>query len=235
MQTTMNTLNRAARILTGLVLPCFSIFQFLITGMAFAASFTKLGWDESPDANIAGYNIYRSNQSGSYTSAPLNGASLISTVSFTDSAALSGTYYYVVRAVDRAGHESPASNEVQAVVRTSPINTAQVAAPTGLTSNCSSDAKTFTVKWYPVPDAQSYYLRVDYVANNVNGRWYIADGVDYNLDDYTNTTFTGNVVAGQTYSWWVHAANSTTGIGPWSSGVFTCSSPNAAPVANAGP
>jgi len=126
-QTTMNRLIRLARILTGLVLACVCIFQFLLEGAACAASSTKLAWDASQDTNIAGYNIYRSNQSGSYTSAALNGASPISTVSFTDFTALSGTYYYVVKAVDSAGRESPASNEVQAVVRTSPINTAPVA------------------------------------------------------------------------------------------------------------
>lgn len=89
------------------------IFQF--TGGAYAAS-VSLAWDPQLDSNVAGYNIYRSSELGSFTSAPLNGQSLITSTSFTDSTVQAGTYYYVVRAVDVFGRESDASNQVEATI-----------------------------------------------------------------------------------------------------------------------
>src|SRR5262252_1222489 len=82
------------------------IFEF--GGAAYAASVT-LGWDPHSDPNIVGYNIYRSSDRGTFTSAPLNGELPIMTTSFTDSTVERGTYYYVVKAVDVFGKESDAS------------------------------------------------------------------------------------------------------------------------------
>src|SRR5262249_4283692 len=48
------------------------------------------------------------------------------------------------------------------------------------------------------------------------------DGIDYLLDAYTKTSFTGSVIPGQSYKWWVHAANTSSGIGPLSSASFMC-------------
>jgi len=91
------------------------IFQF--TNAAYAGS-VRLAWDPHLDSNVAGYNIYRSNELGKFTSAPLNGESPVTATSFTDSTVQAGTYYYVVRAVDISGRESNASNQVEAVVNT---------------------------------------------------------------------------------------------------------------------
>jgi predicted phage tail protein len=69
-----------------------------------------LAWDPST-SSVAGYNIYRSEQSGVY-GAPLNGAVLTSTT-FTDSTLQSGhTYFYVTKAVATGGTVSGPSNEV---------------------------------------------------------------------------------------------------------------------------
>src|SRR5262249_23310665 len=74
----------------------------------------KMAWDPNTDSNLAGYNVYRSTQSGAYTSAPLNGSTLVTVTSFTDSTVQSGqTYYYVIRAVSTSGLESGNSNEIQ--------------------------------------------------------------------------------------------------------------------------
>ncbi|PYS46387.1 MAG: hypothetical protein DMG13_30050, partial [Acidobacteria bacterium] len=70
-----------------------------------------LAWDPSTSSGLAGYNIYRSEQSGVY-GARLNGALLTSTT-VTDSTLQSGhTYFYVVTAVATDGTESGRSNEV---------------------------------------------------------------------------------------------------------------------------
>src|SRR5215813_4220695 len=72
----------------------------------------KLAWDPSPDSSVAGYNVYRSQQSGVY-STPLNGSNIVTSASFTDSGVHSGTtYYYVVTTVNTSGVQSGYSNEV---------------------------------------------------------------------------------------------------------------------------
>src|SRR5262249_52566405 len=93
-----------------------------------------------------GYNVYRSNQSGSYPSTPLNGTPL-QTTSFTDNTATTGTYYYVVRAVSVSGQESASSNEVQTtptlnsapVVSAGPNQTITLPATTTLTATATDD------------------------------------------------------------------------------------------------
>jgi hypothetical protein len=77
----------------------------------------KLTWDPNPESYVAGYNVYRSLQSGNFGSTPLNGATPIATTAFTDATLQSGvTYYYVVRATTVDGIESPNSSELQAVI-----------------------------------------------------------------------------------------------------------------------
>src|SRR5215467_1545485 len=89
------------------------MFQFV--DWAHAQSL-NLAWDSSSDTTLAGYRVYRSEQSGSYTS-PISGTSALTTLAFTDSTVQSGhTYYYVVTAVNTSGVESSHSNEVQAVI-----------------------------------------------------------------------------------------------------------------------
>jgi hypothetical protein len=85
-----------------------------ITVNAAAPLTIKLGWDTISAPNLAGYNLYRSNQPGVFTSVPLNGSTLLAVPSFTDSTVQNGnTYYYTVRAVSTSGTESPNSNLVQ--------------------------------------------------------------------------------------------------------------------------
>jgi Abnormal spindle-like microcephaly-assoc'd, ASPM-SPD-2-Hydin len=84
------------------------------TGVTATAHSAALSWVAS-SSTVVGYNVYRSTTSGSY-GAPLNG-SLVSGVSFTDTAVVAGTtYFYVTTAVDGGGNESVFSNEVQAAI-----------------------------------------------------------------------------------------------------------------------
>lgn len=74
----------------------------------------SLTWIDT-DSAIAGYNVYRSNQSGTGYS-KLN-TSLMTTTSFTDSTVQStSTYYYVVTAVNSTGVESGFSAVAVAVI-----------------------------------------------------------------------------------------------------------------------
>ncbi|OHB55781.1 MAG: hypothetical protein A2173_05810 [Planctomycetes bacterium RBG_13_44_8b] len=74
----------------------------------------SLNWYNNSEADLAGYNIYRSttNSSG-YT--VLNGA-LVTSSDYTDNTVINGTaYWYVVTAVDISDNESDYSNEVWAI------------------------------------------------------------------------------------------------------------------------
>jgi hypothetical protein len=71
-------------------------------------AYLELSWSVSPDNDIAGYNIYRSEQEG----APGNklNPQLLLSPAFRDMNVVAGhRYFYSVTAVDRAGNESPAS------------------------------------------------------------------------------------------------------------------------------
>ena len=74
-----------------------------------------LQWDASPSPAVVGYNLYRSQQDGG-PYALLNPA-LASGLTYIDGTIEGGTtYFYVARAEDFSGRESPNSNQAVAVV-----------------------------------------------------------------------------------------------------------------------
>lgn len=177
-----------------------------LAGSAFAAD-VKLAWDANTESNLAGYNVYRSNQSGAYSTSPVN-SGVLKTAAVTDSTAQSGqTYYYVVRAVNTDGLESVASNEVQTSIPA-------LTAPSGLTSQCNANG-TVTLKWNAVSGAQNYYVRADRLENGTRTS-------EIYLDQFAATTTTNTVVGGKDYDWYVHGANATSGIGPATHASFNC-------------
>jgi hypothetical protein len=71
----------------------------------------RLVWTASPDADVAGYNVYRSETSGG-NYAKLT-ASPVTITAYKDNSVQSGKqYFYVVKAIDKAGNESANSQEV---------------------------------------------------------------------------------------------------------------------------
>ena len=71
----------------------------------------ELSWGISPETDLAGYNVYRSEQPG-VPGTRLN-AGLLPTPAFRDMNAIPGrAYFYTITAVDRSGNESPASAAV---------------------------------------------------------------------------------------------------------------------------
>jgi hypothetical protein len=72
-----------------------------------------LSWAINAETDIAGYNVYRSEQDG-VPGTRLN-VELLRTPAFRDTSTIAGRRYsYSVTAVDRAGNESPASDAVSA-------------------------------------------------------------------------------------------------------------------------
>jgi hypothetical protein len=79
------------------------------------AAHIELSWAISPETDLAGYNIYRSEQ-GSTTVLRLN-QSTLPAPSYRDMTVTPGRLYtYTVTAVDRAGNESPASEPATAEI-----------------------------------------------------------------------------------------------------------------------
>jgi hypothetical protein len=75
----------------------------------------ELSWDISPETDLAGYNVYRSEQPG--TRGQKLNTDLLPSPAFRDIQVTADKhYYYSVSAVDRAGNESPLSSAVSAEV-----------------------------------------------------------------------------------------------------------------------
>ena len=73
-----------------------------------------LKWEapRKPAFKVAGYNVYRSPTDGRYE--PI---AFVTATTYTDRGVSNGkTYYYMVRAVDAAGNESPISNQVTVII-----------------------------------------------------------------------------------------------------------------------
>ena len=71
----------------------------------------ELSWAISPETDIAGYNVYRSEEAG--VQGTRQNAELLIAPAFRDMNVQPGRrYFYSVTAVDRSGNESPASEVV---------------------------------------------------------------------------------------------------------------------------
>jgi fibronectin type 3 domain-containing protein len=100
----------------------------------------SLDWDDSNDISVQGYNVYRSETSGSGYS-KLNG-SLVTSSDYVDSTVtLYTTYYYVVIAVDMSFNESEFSNEDSAT----PYDATPPAPPTSLVASAGDG--TVSLDW----------------------------------------------------------------------------------------
>jgi fibronectin type 3 domain-containing protein len=75
-----------------------------------SAASVRLDWTASPETDVAGYTIYRSDSTGKkYNILARN----VTTTSFVDNTTMAGKpYYYVIRAVDNSLNRSIYSNEV---------------------------------------------------------------------------------------------------------------------------
>ena len=112
----------------------------------------KLTWAKNKEMDLAGYRVYRRLKGAAYGGTPLATATSAAT-SYTDTPPATGaTYYYEVRAYDKAGNVSGGSTDqpVTTVDRTGP------AAPTGLTAH--GDLWGMMIEWDAAPDAVSYEL-----------------------------------------------------------------------------
>ena len=93
---------------------CQTLCLYLTLACSYLYSFNvrcadaTLSWSASPDADVAGYNIYFGNRSHTYT-AHVNAGNVL-TVTITNLEA-NTVYYFGATAFDSSGHESGYSNE----------------------------------------------------------------------------------------------------------------------------
>jgi hypothetical protein len=86
-----------------------------VPATAAAPADIELSWDISPESDLAGYTVYRSEQPG--TRGKKLNTDLLPSPAFRDmDVAADKHYFYSVSAVDRAGNESPLSPAVSAEV-----------------------------------------------------------------------------------------------------------------------
>src|SRR5262245_3620433 len=113
-------LGRGSKILQG------SAVLIAICLSASAGQSVTLGWKPSPDTNAVGYAIYFGTASGSYTSRLDAGAK----TTYTVTNLVEGIdYFFVTKAYDANGMESPPSNEVSFIVPDMTSPSVQVTAP----------------------------------------------------------------------------------------------------------
>ena len=120
----------------------------------------NLSWTASSDNKaVSEYRVFRSTTSG-FTPSPANRIARVRTgTTYTDRGLATGTYYYRVRAVDKAGNLSPNSNQRSvAVAGDTTAPTVSVTAPTG--GNVSGTA-TVTATASDSVGVQSVQFRLD--------------------------------------------------------------------------
>jgi hypothetical protein len=104
-----------------------------------------LAWTAAPDSDLAFYRVYRSDSPFDPDTATVVYATAFDTTLFDT--VESGTWYYAVRAVDRNGNASDASNVVA-------VDVAVVSAPAGLT--IMPLGEWLMLRWEPVASATNY-------------------------------------------------------------------------------
>jgi hypothetical protein len=102
----------------------------LVPAQGAAPAYLDLSWSISAENDIAGYNIYRSEQEGA--PGQKQNPELLRTPAFRDMNTVPGhRYFYTVTAVDRVGNESPASAAARGEVPVEP--------PTGAPADVPAD------------------------------------------------------------------------------------------------
>jgi len=92
-----------------ILLICVTILLF--ASPCFALSEVTFEWDANSEADLAGYQLYQSTQSGIYTGNPV--ATIpVGTETITLTNVPDGTWYWVMTAYDTNDNESGYSNEV---------------------------------------------------------------------------------------------------------------------------
>lgn len=164
-------------------------------------------WSANTEPDIATYEIYRAFSSAGFTDTPL--VTVAGTTTFIDTTAEVGAvYYYRMKAVDRGGEKSAASETVSDVILPRPV----IIAPL----NFEYVGSTPVFSWQAVDGAASYHVVVS--TSSISGEVWSTD-VD---GAKTQVTYSGKtkLVSGTKYHWKVGAVSKEE-VNSVSSGSFT--------------
>ncbi|MBT2416928.1 cellulose 1,4-beta-cellobiosidase [Streptomyces sp. ISL-22] len=160
-------------------------------------------WAKNKEMDLAGYRVFRRLKGASFGSTPLT---TTTATSYTDTAlpVTGDTYYYEVRAYDKAGNVSSGTADlaVTTVDRSAP------ALPTGLST--ASEAEGLRVGWSAVEGAASYQVYRAASADGAYNRLGTTSGLSY-LD--------ASAVEDTTYYYRVTALDAAGNESPWSAAV----------------
>ncbi|MFE7446775.1 PA14 domain-containing protein [Streptomyces chartreusis] len=164
----------------------------------------KLTWAKSPEMDLAGYRVYRRLKDTS----TWKKLTTTTATSYTDTPPPTGqTYYYEIRAADRAGNESTgtADRPVSTPDRTAPATPSGVAA--------TSAQPGIKVSWNAVPEATEYLVhrRWEYDGENP-----VVRVAKVTATSWLDTTARENLE----YSYWVTAVDTVGNASAKSPGVY---------------
>jgi fibronectin type 3 domain-containing protein len=167
----------------------------------------SLDWNNNTEDDLAGYNVYRSETSGSGY-AKVN-TSLVGVSEYVDTGLVGGTtYYYVVTAVDLQSHESDDSSEDGAIA-----TDADPSSPTGLTASDGLEEVTLNWNDNTDPDLDGYNV----YRSTTSGSGYVKLNT---VSLVTSSTYTDtNLTAGETYYYVVTAVDEGENESPYSNEV----------------
>ena len=170
-------------------------------GLAATPGNTSVGlsWTANSEVDLAGYNIYRSTTAGVSLTSPINGGTLVTGTTYTDTGRTNGQiYYYVLTAVDRNGYQSGASNEVNATPQGVPP-----AAPTGLGVAASGPAH-LTLTWTD-NSADETGFEIERSTTGIGGSYSLLTTTAANAVTYINS----GLASATPYCYRVRAVNAT--------------------------
>jgi len=153
-----------------------------------------LDWNDNTESDLAAYKVYRGTSPGSYGELIASFDAILGSW-YLDAVPVSGTYYYVVTAVDDAGKESDPSNEASATVSSV---TEAPSAPTFLTATAVSSSQ-INLTWTDTSDNES-----GFVIERSNGGSYAEIGdVGADVTAYSDTGLNPST----TYTYRIYAYN----------------------------
>lgn len=123
-------------------------------GLTASGAGISLNWNDNTEANLAGYNVYRSTTSGG-TYTKLNAALLASSDYLDGATSIGVTYFYKVTAIDNAGNESAQTAFVSAT-RTS--DATPPGAPSGLVATGATNGVSLDWANNPEGDVAGYNI-----------------------------------------------------------------------------
>ncbi|MBP7652450.1 hypothetical protein KA977_03445, partial [Candidatus Dependentiae bacterium] len=169
----------------------------------------SLSWSSVKQLDLNGYNVYRKEDTGSFTLL----VSLNKTTVYTDRDLRTDvTYYYYVTSVDTAGNQSLSSDSVYG----QPFETPPPATPTGFTAQAGNQQVTFQWNQNTESDLKGYKLYYKTYPASSDKPYILVDSMTY----ITGTIYVDTGLSnGETYIYYISAINQNNGESVKSNGI----------------